>query len=123
MEIPASLQEVWPSFVLEPALGPSNQGSLEKASLAMVVWKLSSSPRNLGPCTVQSQGTDCGKGRRHVLFHLLGSSLVQQNETNTQAFKSYLHAMALSLLASTTHRALQGSVPALEDTVAQGGLR
>lgn len=55
---------------------------------------------------------------------LVCKPLVQQkNPTNTQASKSHLHAMALSLLASPTHTALQGSVPALENTVVQEMLR
>lgn len=47
----------------------------------------------------------------------------QKNLTNTQASKSHLHATALSLLASPTHTVLQGSVPALENTVVQEMLR
>lgn len=55
---------------------------------------------------------------------LVCQALVQQkNPTNIQASKSHLHATALSLLASPTHRALQGSVPAPENAVVQGTLR
>lgn len=47
----------------------------------------------------------------------------QKNPTNTQASKSHLHTTALSLLASPTHMVLQGSVPALKNTVVQEMLR
>lgn len=55
---------------------------------------------------------------------LVAQPLVKQNNvTNIQAFKSHLHGPALSLLASTMHRAFQGLVSATKDTVAQGTLR
>lgn len=98
MEIPASLQEVWSSFVLEPALELSNQGPLEKVSLAIVLGTLSSSPRYPGPYTVQSQRTDHGKGRSQMSLSICLVAHLPAEECN----------MALSLLASTTYnRALQ----------------
>ena len=73
-------------------------------------------------CTDRHQGQNGGRGEVRCLF----PSAWYVNHwypTNIQASKSHLHATALSLLASPTHRALQGSVPAPENAVVQGTLR